>query len=152
MRRGSRGPGRSVDRGYAGRAIEPRKDLVRGADDLVSYGRRNAASRYRKWCCDPAWSKTPRTHTSLARRNREIPSPALGNGARVRAVNRLSTTAMHVGGKSDRPIVPEKSANNARDASGAAERMEERGLTKGNLFEQTRYRTPGRKRSDHGEL
>ncbi len=59
---------------------------------------------------------------------------------------------MHDDGKSDRPIVPWRSANKARDGSRAAESAEGRGLTKGNPVEQTRSRTPGRTRSEHGEL
>ncbi len=45
--------------------------------------------------------------------------------------------------KSDRPIVPVKSPNNA--AQSAAEEMEGRGLAKGNLRQQNASRTPGRK-------
>ena len=51
---------------------------------------------------------------------------------------------MYGGGKSDRPLVPEKPSNKTRDASRAAERVEERGLTKGNSVEQTKPRTPSR--------
>ena len=59
---------------------------------------------------------------------------------------------MYGDGKSDRLIVPRKSANKARDASCGAEPAEGRGLTEGNPVEQTRFRTPGRTRSEHGEL
>lgn len=51
---------------------------------------------------------------------------------------------MHGCGKSDRPIVPKKSANKGVDAS--AERMEGRGLAKGNTREQIRLRTQSRAR------
>ena len=51
---------------------------------------------------------------------------------------------MYGGGKSDRPIVPEKPSNKTRDTSRAAERVEERGLTKGNSVEQNKPRTPSR--------
>jgi hypothetical protein len=44
---------------------------------------------------------------------------------------------MYEHGKSDSPIVPEKLSNNGCDASQTAERAERRGLTKGNLFQQT---------------
>ncbi len=45
-----------------------------------------------------------------------------------------STTLMHEHGKSDRPIVPKKAANKGEPPSGelSAERLEERGLAKGN--------------------
>src|SRR5258708_34175023 len=46
-------------------------------------------------------------------------------------------------GKSDRPIVPAKSPNNAGQP--AAEEMEGRGLAKGNLRQQNASRTPSRK-------
>src|SRR5438034_11673888 len=45
-------------------------------------------------------------------------------------------------GKSDRPTVPGKSPNNARQP--AAEGTEGRGLAKGNLLEQNASRTPSR--------
>ena len=45
-------------------------------------------------------------------------------------------------GKSDRPVVPAKSPNNAGQP--AAEEMEGRGLAKGNLRQQTASRTPSR--------
>jgi RNA-directed DNA polymerase len=45
-------------------------------------------------------------------------------------------------GKSDRPVVPEKSSNKAGQP--AAEGMEGRGLTKGNLPQQNASRTPSR--------
>ena len=54
-------------------------------------------------------------------------------------------------GKSDRPVVPEKSPNNAGQAAHsvqakpAAEGMEGRGLAKGNLPQQNASRTPSRK-------
>ena len=60
---------------------------------------------------------------------------------------------MYGGGKSDRPIVPEKPSNKTRDASRAAERVEERGLTKGNSVEQKQAPdTEPDKGNDHGEL
>src|ERR1700752_5448528 len=46
-------------------------------------------------------------------------------------------------GKSDRPVVPEKSSNNAGQP--AAEGMEGRGLAKGNLPQQNASRTPSRR-------
>src|SRR5205809_510212 len=46
-------------------------------------------------------------------------------------------------GKTDRPTVPGKSPNNARQP--AAEGMEGKGLAKGNLLEQNASRTPSRK-------
>ena len=50
---------------------------------------------------------------------------------------------MNGGGKSDRPIVPGKGANKASGKPLAAERLEGRGLAKGNPGEQTRVWTQG---------
>jgi len=51
---------------------------------------------------------------------------------------------MHEHGKSDKPIVPKKSANKGGHRSGwtSAEPMEGRGLAKGNPDQQNRTRTP----------
>jgi RNA-directed DNA polymerase len=49
---------------------------------------------------------------------------------------------MNERGKSDRPVVPEKSSNKAGQP--VAERMEGRGLTKGNPQQQNAFRTQGR--------
>jgi len=49
---------------------------------------------------------------------------------------------MHDSGKSDRPVVPAKPSNNAEPS--AAERVEERGLAKGNTDEQNAPRTQRR--------
>lgn len=46
---------------------------------------------------------------------------------------------MNDSGKSDKPIVPQKGVNNAQGTPCAAERVEGRGLAKGNPGEQTRF-------------
>jgi len=53
---------------------------------------------------------------------------------------------MHDCGKSDSPIVPEKSANKGTEGRVSAERMEGRGLAKENAREQNRFRTQSRAR------
>jgi group II intron reverse transcriptase/maturase len=50
---------------------------------------------------------------------------------------------MNNGGKSDKPIVPAKAANKGSGAPRPAERLEERGLAKGNRGEQSRFWTQG---------
>jgi group II intron reverse transcriptase/maturase len=50
---------------------------------------------------------------------------------------------MNDNGKSDKPIVPKKGANKERGRPGSAERLEGRGLAKGNPGEQTRFWTQG---------
>ena len=52
-------------------------------------------------------------------------------------MNLKSTTAMNGCGKSDSPIVPVKPSNKCCGALQCAERVEERGLTKGDLFSET---------------
>ena len=54
-----------------------------------------------------------------------------------------STTMMHDDGKSDKPIVPAKGANKEQGRPCSAECLEERGLAKGNMGEQTRFWTQG---------
>ena len=51
---------------------------------------------------------------------------------------------MYEHGKSDNPIVPKKFSNNGCDASQLAERIEGRGLTKGNSFQKAKCRTQSR--------
>ncbi len=46
--------------------------------------------------------------------------------------------------ESDSPVVPKKPSNKGRAAARSAERVEERGLAKGNACEQSRLRTQGR--------
>jgi len=43
--------------------------------------------------------------------------------------------------ESDSPVVPKKPSNKGRAAARSAERVEERGLAKGNACEQSRLRT-----------
>ena len=55
-------------------------------------------------------------------------------------------------GKSDSPILAEKPSNNGRGALLLAERVERRGLTKGNTLRQNRSRAQHRAGSGHGQL
>jgi RNA-directed DNA polymerase len=59
---------------------------------------------------------------------------------------------MHEHGKSDRPIVPKKAANKGEPPSGglSAERLEGRGLAKGNSIRHDRHRTQSRDRLQNG--
>jgi len=93
-----------------------------------------------------ACTETPRTEPG---RSHARPRP---DGAGVRDVNPRKTTSMHVRGKSDRPIVPEKPANNEACVERvSAESVEGRGLAKGNRIRQTRFRTQCRGRAEYGE-
>ncbi len=55
-------------------------------------------------------------------------------------------------GKSDSPIVAEKLSNNGCEASQFAERVEPRGLAKGNSLKRNRFRTQCRVGSEYGRL
>ena len=59
---------------------------------------------------------------------------------------------MHEHGKSDRPIVPKKAANKGEPPTAGlpAERLEERGLAKGNSIRHDRHRTQSRDRLQSG--
>jgi len=56
---------------------------------------------------------------------------------------------VHDSGKSDKPIVPAKGANKEQGRPCPAERLEERGLAKGNTAEQTRFWTQGQTDLQH---
>ena len=59
---------------------------------------------------------------------------------------------MYGDGKSDRLIVAEKRSNKDCGAPQSAESVARSGLTKGNSFQQTKYRTQCRGRSRYGQL
>jgi hypothetical protein len=62
------------------------------------------------------------------------------------------TSDVHAGGKSDGSIVPQKRTNKAGSPTGgpAAEPVEEREPTKGNVDQTATNRTPTRKRPENG--
>jgi len=57
----------------AGRAIEPRNLLVRGADAVLQRGRQHRRRRFREPSADPAGSKNPCMYGISGRENREVP-------------------------------------------------------------------------------
>jgi hypothetical protein len=59
----------------AGRVIEPRNPLDRGADAVDRSGRPHRQERYRELLADPARSKTPCMRGISMRENREVPRP-----------------------------------------------------------------------------
>ena len=82
---------------------------------------------------DPAQSKTLSMGGNSLHGNREIPSTPAADGPTGRPEQVQNRTAgMHVEGKSDDRIVPEKSSNNDMRS---AETMEGRRSTKGNTLE-----------------
>jgi RNA-directed DNA polymerase len=67
------GVGEALTGVRAGWAIEPRNQLVRGADAVHGRGRQHRVRRYREPLVDPARSKNLRMHGISMRENREIP-------------------------------------------------------------------------------
>ena len=59
----------------AGRTIEPRNPLIRGADAVDRSGRQHRLQRYRELLADPARSKTPCMRGISMCENREVPRP-----------------------------------------------------------------------------
>jgi RNA-directed DNA polymerase len=78
-----------------------------------------------------ARTETPRTGIGRSR------SPAWEMATHGPRREPIGKTAMYGGEKSDRPIVPEKLSNKGRGAPRPAERVEGRGLTKGNACSKT---------------
>jgi hypothetical protein len=71
------GVGEALTGVRAGRAIEPRNHLVRGADAVSRGGRQHRRQRYRELSAGPARSENLRMRGISTRENREIPrSPA----------------------------------------------------------------------------
>ena len=78
---GSRkGMGEALTGAHAGRAIEPRKHQVPGADAVTVCGRQHDAERKRELSVDPARSKNLSMRRVSRRENREIPRPPEADG------------------------------------------------------------------------
>lgn len=69
---GLKGIGEAFDRGTYGPGIEPRNQAIQSADAVIRGGRPHAPHRNREARCDSARSKTPSTHGTSLRENREI--------------------------------------------------------------------------------
>jgi hypothetical protein len=67
------GGGEALTGARAGRAIEPRNPLIRGADAVDRSGRPHHRPRYRELPADPARSENPGMHGIFMRENREVP-------------------------------------------------------------------------------
>ena len=135
----------------AGRAIEPRnQDQLRGADALMAGGRPHRAERNGENRSALARSKNQGMQGSLPRGNREIPrlAPLDGSGS-PRRESQGNETTMNGRGKSDRPIISERSPNKVNAGAGMEEAAERRGLAKGNPQEQTNLRAQYRIRLQH---
>src|SRR5260370_704879 len=138
MRRRPQGRRRSVGRGRAGRAIEPRNQQHRGAHTVTDVEGSTAGRRQARAARDPARSENHGMYASSMRENRESPPPrAPRSGAGTLGEGQGRKPEMNGGGQSDSPVVPAKPANKpargeAAPAHAEAESVEERGLAKGN--------------------
>ena len=135
----------------AGRAIEPRNQLIhREADLVMARGRQHRARRVGEACAAPARSEDRCMWGSFSHGNREISGTARRSDPPGPLCESLgSTAAMYDPEKSDRPIVSEKRANKAGLRCLAAETVEKRGLAKGSQDQQTSRRTQRRRRLSH---
>ena len=89
---------------------------------------------------NPTESKTTRMVGSIPRGSWEIPETSLSLEMDRSEKVRCHNADMHVSGKSDSLVVPEKQANKAGQQT-AAESVEERGLTKENVNQLLLVRT-----------
>jgi hypothetical protein len=92
MRWRPQGRGRSVGRGRAGRAIEPRNQQYRGAHTVTNVEGNTASGARREPPEDPARSENHGTYASSMRENRESPLPPVpdqgaGRSGKAKAVS-----------------------------------------------------------------
>jgi RNA-directed DNA polymerase len=99
----------------------------------------------------PTESKTTRTDGNNSRGNWEIPETSLSLEMDRSEKARRHNADMHVSGKSDSLVVPEKRVNNAGPQT-AAELVEERRLTKENAPQSLLVRTQSRVAKSRGLL
>jgi RNA-directed DNA polymerase len=74
------GDGEALAGVRAGRDMEPRNHIDRGADAVHVSGRQHDLERQREHQADPARSKTPRMCGLSVRENREVPWPPAVDG------------------------------------------------------------------------
>src|SRR5437867_1440206 len=135
---------RSVDRGTCGPGIEPRNNPSPGRRRSGDKRKAPSGASISRDATEPRAVRDPvhvRKHLA-----REPGDPVFAHGGWCRGTRREvqgRTATMNEHGKSDRPVVPAKSPNNA--GKPVAEGMEGRGLAKGNLRQQNAFRTQSRK-------
>ena len=113
----------------AGRAIEPRNQVIlREADLLMVRGRQHRARRHGKACPAPARSKNQGMWGSFSRGSREISGSAQPEWCPVgpRMESQGNKNAMNEPRSRTTPIVSKKPANKVRLRSSAAEPVEKR--------------------------
>jgi hypothetical protein len=145
MRSCSQGRRRSVDRGTCGPGIQPRKTITPGRRRCKEKRKAPSGTPISRGVPESRAVRDPvhvRRHLAW-----EPGDPKSAQGCSCLGTRRevQGRTPMTNGpGKSDSPVVPEKSPNKAGQP--AAEGMEGRGLAKGNLLQQNASRTPRRVR------
>lgn len=72
------GDGEALTGVRAGRVIEPRNNVNRGADAVSMIGRQHCQQRYRELLTGPARSKSQGMYGSSMRENREVPCSPVG--------------------------------------------------------------------------
>ena len=85
--------GEAFDRGTCGPGIEPRNQVVRGADAVIRGGRQHAPNRECEARCGPARSETPSTYGTSMRENREISVVARGDGVAAGRVGKAKAVS-----------------------------------------------------------
>src|SRR6266446_3104063 len=144
MRSRSQGRRRSVDRGTCGPGMQPRKKLTPGRRRCKEKRKAPSGAPISRGVPESRAVRDPvhvRRHLAWEPGD---PKSAQGRsrlGTRREVQGRTPMT--NGSGKSDRPVVPEKSPN--KTGQPVAEGMEGRGLAKGNLPQQNASRTPSRK-------
>src|SRR5882724_13444321 len=135
---------RSVDRGMCGPGIQPRKPITPGRRRCKEKRKAPSGTPISRGAPESRAVRDPEHVRRRLAWEPGDPKSAQGRscpGTRREVQGRTPMT--NGSGKSDRPVVPEKSPNNAGQP--VAEGMEGSGLAKGNLPQQNASRTPSRK-------
>src|SRR5258708_12066295 len=143
MRSLLQGRRRSVDRGTCGPGIQPRKNLTPGCRRCKEKRKAPSGASISRDATGPRAVRDPVHVRKHLAREPGHPLVARGDGrCGTRREVQGRTPTMNDQGKSDRPVVPMKSPNNAGQP--VAEGMEGSGLAKGNPRQQNAPRTPSR--------
>jgi len=142
---------RSIHRGKSGLCIELRKLFFEVADLVLTRGRQHGCRTSKASPMSAPRSPRPhaRTYENFHRGNWEIPATSLSLERDRSGKGRCHHPDMHVTGKSDSLVVPEKQANKAGPQT-AAESVEERRLTEENGKQLILVRTQSRDFQSHG--
>jgi len=147
------GAGEALTGVRAGRLSSRERSVVRGADAVFPCGRPHRVRRHTPGALGPRAVEDPVHARKLLAQELGDPSSDLDRWWRGPHRESFgSTTVMYGRGKSDRPVVLKTPANNRDGAPPWAERVEGRGLAKGNPPRHAQSRTQRRMGSDYGDL